>query len=118
MTPACWCPMIKPKAALACALFPSLYLPPHPRQELTGLWESRIQGVLPDGECEVLYGRAGYLYSLTWLQQQLGRDLIPQQLIKVCKGCLLPRGGWRGGGGGGLFPDWVGRLLQPAWRQQ
>lgn len=52
-------------------------------QELAGLWESRIQGVLPDGECEVLYGRAGYLYSLTWLQQQLGRDLVPQQLIKV-----------------------------------
>jgi hypothetical protein len=40
--------------------------------------------VLPDGECELLYGRAGYLYSLTWLQQQLGsRDTVPEALIKV-----------------------------------
>lgn len=52
-------------------------------QELVGLWDSRICGVLPDGECELLYGRAGYLYSLTWLQQQLGRDTVPDSLIKV-----------------------------------
>lgn len=52
-------------------------------QEVVGLWEARIQGVLPDGECELLYGRAGYLYSLTWLQQQLGRDCLPPQLVKV-----------------------------------
>lgn len=69
-------------------------------QELVGLWDSRICGVLPDGECELLYGRAGYLYSLTWLQQQLGRDTVPDSLIKV----RTERGG---GGRLVLTKDWV-----------
>jgi hypothetical protein len=58
---------------------------PHPChcQELLGLWGSHIQGVLPDSECELLYGRAGYLYSLSWLRSQLGRDVVPRLLLKV-----------------------------------
>lgn len=55
------------------------------------MWDSCICGVLPDNECELLYGRAGYLYSLTWLQQQLGKDAVPKELINVC--------GWLWGGG-------------------
>jgi hypothetical protein len=62
-------------------------------QDLLGMWEARICGVLPDSECEVLYGRAGYLYSLTWLQQQLGQGAVPTELRKV-------RVWWCGGGGG------------------
>lgn len=61
-------------------------------QELLGLWESHICEVLPDGECELLYGRAGYLYSLTWLQKQLGKDSVPQPLIKVWFVCVAKSG--------------------------
>jgi hypothetical protein len=52
-------------------------------QELTGMWESNVWCVLPEGECELLYGAAGYLYSLTWLQTQLGADVVPASLCKV-----------------------------------
>jgi hypothetical protein len=53
------------------------------RQELEALWRSRIVGVLPDSECELLYGRAGYLYSLAWLQGQLGPGTISSGLMAV-----------------------------------
>jgi hypothetical protein len=53
-------------------------------QALIDLWRDNIQGVLPDSECELLYGRAGYLYSLCWLQQQCGQEVVPRDLLKVC----------------------------------
>eukprot|EP00794_Sanderia_malayensis_P003513 gene3513-4014_t len=44
---------------------------------------------IPD---EVLYGRAGYLYALLWVQQQLGTDTISDSLLlKVCDS-ILKRG--------------------------
>jgi hypothetical protein len=52
-------------------------------QELTGMWEANVCHVLPGSECELLYGAAGYLYSLTWLQTQLGADVVPPHLCKV-----------------------------------
>jgi len=52
-------------------------------QALIDLWRDNIQGVLPDSECELLYGRAGYLYSLCWLQQQCGQEVVPRDLLKV-----------------------------------
>lgn len=36
-------------------------------------------GGLPD---ELLYGRMGYLYSLVFVNQQLGQDRIPLQYIQ------------------------------------
>lgn len=36
-------------------------------------------GGLPD---ELLYGRVGYLYSLVFVNQQLGQDTIPLQYIQ------------------------------------
>lgn len=36
-------------------------------------------GGLPD---ELLYGRMGYLYSLVFINQQLGQDRIPLQYIQ------------------------------------
>lgn len=36
-------------------------------------------GGLPD---ELLYGRVGYLYSLVFVNQQLGQDRIPLQYIQ------------------------------------
>jgi hypothetical protein len=57
-------------------------------QELEALWVSRIAGVLPDGECELLYGRAGYLYSLAWLQRELGPGTIRSALISVSSSWL------------------------------
>lgn len=67
---------------------------------------------------------ASYLYSLTWLQQQLGREMVPQQLVKrdgaCAEGCIVPPGGGGGadgsaaggvvGAGGG---QWVGCCTQP-----
>ena len=34
-------------------------------------------------ECELLYGRAGYLYSLLWVDKQLGEGTVSKRLIKV-----------------------------------
>jgi hypothetical protein len=45
---------------------------------------------LPQGECEILYGRAGYLYSLLWAQRELDGG---------------GAGGGQGGGGGGGGPS-------------
>lgn len=36
-------------------------------------------GALPD---ELLYGRVGYLYSLVFVNQQLGGDVIPVQFLQ------------------------------------
>lgn len=53
-------------------------------------------GGLPD---ELLYGRAGYLYALVFINQQLGHDRIPLQYIqqvsqmwimRVCISLLQP----------------------------
>lgn len=38
-----------------------------------------VTGGLPD---ELLYGRMGYLYSLIFINQQLGHDRIPLQYIQ------------------------------------
>lgn len=35
---------------------------------------------------ELLYGRVGYLYSLTFINQQLGQDRIPLQYIQQVGG--------------------------------
>lgn len=40
-------------------------------------------GELPD---ELLYGRVGYLYSLVFINQQLGPDRIPLQYIQQVSG--------------------------------
>lgn len=40
-------------------------------------------GGLPD---ELLYGRVGYLYSLVFINQQLGVDKIPLQYIQQVPG--------------------------------
>eukprot|EP00879_Flechtneria_rotunda_P018916 GHRR01019854.1.p1 GENE.GHRR01019854.1~~GHRR01019854.1.p1 ORF type:complete len:297 (+),score=90.35 GHRR01019854.1:3715-4605(+) len=77
-------------------------------QAVQELWPNHIQGVLPPSECELLYGRAGYLYSLAWLQQHLGQEAVPQDLIKAVTAHILNEG-LRGGaelrqsaaGGGG-----------------
>lgn len=45
-------------------------------------------GGLPN---ELLYGRVGYLYSLVFVNQQLGQDRIPLQYIQQ-----VGRGGGRG----------------------
>eukprot|EP00775_Hariotina_reticulata_P009210 gene9210-9377_t len=65
-------------------------------QALVDLWRDNIQGVLPDIECELLYGRAGYLYSLCWLQQQCGQEVVPTELLKAT-------GGSGGSSGGGYY---------------
>lgn len=49
------------------------------------MWLSRIVGQLAGSECELLYGRAGYLYSLAWLQQQLGRQAVSEDLMAVSR---------------------------------
>lgn len=41
-------------------------------------------GGLPD---ELLYGRMGYLYSLVFINQQLGQDRIPLQYIQQVYFC-------------------------------
>jgi hypothetical protein len=70
-----YCPSLHTLSAAACCCCCL--------QELEALWQSRICGVLPDSECELLYGRAGYLYSLAWLQQQLGLGTVSSQLMLV-----------------------------------
>jgi hypothetical protein len=38
---------------------------------------------LPAGECEILYGRAGYLWALLWAQSRLPPGSIPRTTLKV-----------------------------------
>ncbi|CAG5934093.1 unnamed protein product [Menidia menidia] len=46
-------------------------------------------GELPD---ELLYGRAGYLYALVFINQQLGQDRIPLQYIQQISEAILMSG--------------------------
>lgn len=63
-----------------------------PRQELEGYWAATVRQ-LPRGECEVLYGRAGYLFSLLWTERELGPGSVSAALIQVractCSGAHL-----------------------------
>jgi hypothetical protein len=83
---------------LASAPQPHLQPPPFP-QELEALAASAV-AALPPGECEVLYGRAGYLYSLLWLERQLGPGTISQGVVQVREGRREPLGGGGAGGSG------------------
>lgn len=42
---------------------------------------------LPD---ELLYGRAGYLYALLYLNTEIGPDTVPQSVIKEVRHFSLP----------------------------
>lgn len=53
-----------------------------PTQALESYWSSTVRH-LPPGECEVLYGRGGYLYSLLWTEQQLGPGAISSGVVQV-----------------------------------
>lgn len=61
-------------------------------REVEALWQSRVCGVLPEGECELLYGRAGYLYSLAWLRGQLGAGAVSSSLMLEVVRSLLDEG--------------------------
>ncbi|KAK9840144.1 hypothetical protein WJX74_004162 [Apatococcus lobatus] len=37
----------------------------------------------PEGECEVLYGRAGYLYALCFVQKHLGSEAISSAILET-----------------------------------
>lgn len=80
--------------------------------ELEAFGESSVSA-LPAGECELLYGRAGYLYSLLWLERQLGPGAISQAAVQGVVSHLLEQGaaGAReleeaGGGRWGLMYKW------------
>ncbi|GBF88577.1 hypothetical protein Rsub_01292 [Raphidocelis subcapitata] len=47
---------------------------------------------LPAGECEVLYGRAGYLYSLLWVDAQLGAGTVDGGIVRALVRHLLDEG--------------------------
>jgi hypothetical protein len=51
-------------------------------QELAAYHRSTVSR-LPPGECELLYGRAGYLCSLLWLERQLGPGAVSGDVIKA-----------------------------------
>lgn len=36
---------------------------------------------MPESECEVLYGRAGYLYALLFVRKYVGRDSISSSVV-------------------------------------
>ena len=38
---------------------------------------------LPPGECELLYGRAGYLYALLFLRKHLGPSAVDPDLVNI-----------------------------------
>lgn len=39
----------------------------------------------PEGECEVLYGRAGYLYALCFVRKHLGPDAVSSSTLEsIC----------------------------------
>ncbi len=59
---------------------------------------------LKAGECELLYGRAGYLYALLWTQQQCGPDSVDRGMLKGLVAHLLTEGR-RGAAARGL-PQW------------
>lgn len=50
-------------------------------------WEQEVLDLapaalrLPPGECELLYGRAGYLYALLFLRKHLGPSAVDPDLV-------------------------------------
>ncbi|KAI8477471.1 MAG: Lanthionine synthetase C-like protein [Monoraphidium minutum] len=68
---------------------------------------------LPPGECELLYGRAGYLYSLLWTEAQLGAGSVSGEAIKGVVSHLLAEGqqgaAALGAGEWGLMYSWHGK---------
>lgn len=60
-------------------------------QALEALFVSSVQCLDPE-ECEVLYGRAGYLYSLLWVEQALGPGTISRGVIREVVSHLLSQG--------------------------
>lgn len=53
-------------------------------EKLCSMYESVISDTsLPD---EVLYGRAGYLYSLFFIQTHLGREKVSDTIIEQVNG--------------------------------
>ena len=58
-------------------------------QDLEQLYEERVRG-LPDPDCEVLYGRAGYLAALLFAAEHTAQA-VNKGIVQV----------WMAGGGGG-----------------
>jgi hypothetical protein len=60
-------------------------------QQLEGYYASVVKA-LPPGECELLYGRAGYLYSLLWAEAQLGAGAVDGAVVREVVSHLLSQG--------------------------
>jgi len=47
---------------------------------------------LPDGECELLYGRAGYLWALCAIEESVGRGLVRLEIVSQLASRVIHQG--------------------------
>jgi hypothetical protein len=93
-TPARACTLATPYISFIHTHQGTHYGHPHtttPQHQALERYHGEVVSQLPPSECELLYGRAGYLWALRWTEGRLGGGTISKQVVKVRR--------WAPGGG-------------------